>query len=144
MNLPLKLPYAIRDFEKLITEDYYYVDRTDHIRVMEQLGSELLLLRPRRFGKSLWLSTLMNYYDLAKAEDFDRLFGKLAIGQNPTGLQNRYLVMRWDFSQVQSHGTSADVEQALHDHINVQIEKFHRYYRAFLADQSTLRPDNAL
>ncbi len=105
LNSSIKIPYAIRDFDKLIKDGYYYVDRTDRIPLMEQLGSELLFLRPRRFGKSLWLSTLMNYYDVAKADDFDRLFGKLAIGQQPTPLHNQYWVMKWDFSQVQSYGT---------------------------------------
>ncbi len=59
----LKLPYAIRNFYALITEGYLYIDRTDRISVLENLGKELLFLRPRRFGKSLWLSTLMNYWE---------------------------------------------------------------------------------
>lgn len=144
MNRSIKIPYAVRDFYALITEGYHYLDRTDRIPLLEELGKELLFLRPRRFGKSLWLSTLMNYYDVAKADDFDRLFGQLAIGQQPTPLHNQYWVMKWDFSQVQSYGTVAEIEQALHDHINVQIEKFHRYYRAFLHEQSTINPTNAL
>ncbi len=89
----IKLPYAIRDFYALITEDYLYIDRTDRIVRLEKLGKELLFLRPRRFGKSLWLSTLMNYDDVARAADFERLFGRLAVGQNPTPLHNQYLVM---------------------------------------------------
>jgi len=65
----MKIPYGIRDFYALITEGYRYLDRSDRIHVVEELGKELLFLRPRRFGKSLWLSTLMNYYDIAKAND---------------------------------------------------------------------------
>jgi hypothetical protein len=68
----MKLPYGVRDFDKLITDGYLYVDRTDRIPLLERLGSDLLFLRLRRFGKSLWLSTLMNYYDLA-AEVWRRL-----------------------------------------------------------------------
>jgi len=64
----LKIPYAIRDFDKLIRGKFIYMDRTDRIPILEDLGYELLFLRPRRFGKSLWLSTLMNYYDVAKAD----------------------------------------------------------------------------
>lgn len=132
MNRSIKIPYAIRDFDKLIREGYYYVDRTDRIPLMEQLGSELLFLRPRRFGKSLWLSTLMNYYDVAKADDFDRLFGKLAIGQQPTLLHNQYWVMKWDFSEVLSYGTIEQIEASLHDQINGSIEQFiARYQGAF-------------
>ncbi len=90
----LNFPYAIRDFKALLTEGFLYLDRTDRISVIETLGKELLFLRPRRFGKSLWLSTLINYYDVARADDFERLFGHLAIGQNPTPLHNQYLVWK--------------------------------------------------
>ncbi len=69
----LKFPYGISDFYKIITENYVYIDRTDCIRLVEETGVQLLFLRPRRFGKSLWLSTLENYYDVAKAKDFERL-----------------------------------------------------------------------
>jgi len=71
----MRFPYGIADFPTIILEGYFYVDRTDRIRWMEEAGRQLLFLRPRRFGKSLWLSTLENYYDLARADDFERLFG---------------------------------------------------------------------
>lgn len=99
----MKFPYGISDFYKIITEGYLYVDRTDRISLLEEAGSTLLFLRPRRFGKSLLLSLLENYYDVAKAGEFERLFGHLAVGHNPTPLHNRYLVMRWDFSDVAPH-----------------------------------------
>jgi hypothetical protein len=93
----MKFPYGVRNFYKIITQDYFYVDRTDHIRPIEEYGDSLLFLRPRRFGKSLLLSTLENYYDVNKADEFERLFGHLAIGKNPTMRHNQYLIMRWDF-----------------------------------------------
>jgi len=96
----IKFAYGMRNFDDLITEKSLYIDRTDRIPLIENAGKEILFMRPRRFGKSLLLSTLMDYYDAAKADDFDRLFGHLAIGQNPTPLHNQYLVMRWDFSEV--------------------------------------------
>lgn len=73
----MKLPYGVSDFEKLITEDHYYCDRTGRIPLLEAAGYYLLFIRPRRFGKSLLLSTLANYYDIAKKERFEALFGKL-------------------------------------------------------------------
>ena len=79
----MRFPYGIADFRKIREGGYFYVDRTDRIPLLEEAGIQLLFLRPRRFGKSLWLSTLENYYDLARADDFDRLFGGLKIGQNP-------------------------------------------------------------
>jgi hypothetical protein len=75
-------------------ENNFYVDRTAYIRLLEEKGRTLLFLRPRRFGKSLLLSMLENYYDVKKAAEFERLFGHLAIGQDPTPRHNRYLIMR--------------------------------------------------
>ncbi|VFN04203.1 MAG: Predicted AAA-ATPase, partial [Candidatus Kentron sp. G] len=86
----MKFPYGISDFDSLITEQYHYVDRTEHIPLLEEAGKQLLFLRPRRFGKSLLLSMLENYYDLNKAERFEELFGDLAIGRNPTCYGSRY------------------------------------------------------
>jgi hypothetical protein len=63
----MKFPYGICDFYDIITENYFYVDRTAHIRLIEETGEYLLFLRPRRFGKTLLLSILENYYDVAKA-----------------------------------------------------------------------------
>ncbi|MGH9838278.1 MAG: AAA family ATPase [Blastocatellia bacterium] len=104
----MKFPYGIADFHKLITEDYFYVDRTGYIPLVEEAGAQLLFLRPRRFGKSLWLSTLENYYDLARADEFDRLFGHLAVGREPTPKRNQYFILKWDFSAVDPSG---DAEQ---------------------------------
>ena len=140
----LKLPYAIRDFNKLISQEYVYLDRTDRIPIMESLGYELLFLRPRRFGKSLWLSTLMNYYDLAKADHFERLFGHLAVGQNPTPLHNQYLVMKWDFSTVESQGTIQEIRTSLYNHINEQIAIFGDDYQTLLPGSLRINPTDAL
>ncbi len=64
----LRFPYGLADFPRLIREGYVYVDRTMHLRDVEALGPQLLFIRPRRFGKSLWLSTLAAYYDLRTAQ----------------------------------------------------------------------------
>jgi len=86
----LKFPYSIADFYKIITEAFLYIDRTDRITLLEEMGHTLLFLRPRRFGKSLLLSMLENYYDVNKADEFERLFGNLKIGQHPTPRHNQY------------------------------------------------------
>ena len=84
----MRFPYGIADFRKIREGGYFYVDRTDRVPLLEEAGRQLLFLRPRRFGKSLWLSTLENYYDLARTDEFERLFGGLKIGRNPTPLRN--------------------------------------------------------
>ncbi len=128
----MKFPYGVSDFHKIITGGYVYVDRTAHIRTIEEAGSQLLFLRPRRFGKSLWLSTLENYYDVARADEFETLFGHLTIGQDPTPRHNQYFVLKWDFSAVAPRGGTEDIRQALHNHINSQIQFFANTYRDWL------------
>jgi len=141
----MKFPYGIADFYQLRTEDYFYVDRTALIRdIEEDSGKHLLFLRPRRFGKSLLLSTLENYYDLAKADEFARLFGNLAIGQNPTPKHNQYFVLKWDFSAVEPGGGPQQVRDALHSHINQQIRGFGEYYQAWLPRPIAIDPGNAM
>jgi Predicted AAA-ATPase len=140
----MKLPYGIADFYKLRTEGYLYVDRTAHLRTIEDASPQLLFLRPRRFGKSLLLSTLENYYDLKKAGEFERLFGDLAIGQNPTPKRNQYFVLKWDFSAVEPGGAPQAVRDALHLHINKQIRDFAVNYQAHLPYPIDIEPTNAI
>ena len=71
----MRFPYGLCDFNKIITKGYFYCDRTDRIAVLEDTGDYLLLLRPRRFGKSLLLSMLENYYDVERKDRFQELFG---------------------------------------------------------------------
>ena len=113
----LIFPYGTADYYRIITENNVYIDRTHYIPLIEERRT-LIFLRPRRFGKSLLISMLENYYDVRKADEFDRLFGHLAIGQNPTPRHNRYFVLRWNFSVVETAGDSEHVRQMLYDHLN--------------------------
>ena len=140
----MKFPYGIADFYALITEGYFYADRTGHIASIEEAGKHLLFLRPRRFGKSLILSMLENYYDVARADEFERLFGHLDIGQDPTPLHNQYFVMRWDFSMVASHGDIRAIERALHNHINTCVQDFMNRYREHLPQTLPVNPNDSL
>ncbi len=140
----LKFPYGFSDFYLLRTENYFYVDRTSHIRLIEEIGYQLLFLRPRRFGKSLLLSTLENYYDVAKAEEFDKLFGDLAIGQNPTEKHNQYFVMKWDFSNVNSKGDATQIHQRLNRYINSCIQDFADNYASWLSKNIPIEPEDAI
>jgi hypothetical protein len=140
----MKFPYGMSDFETLIKEHYFYVDRTDRLPLLEDTGKQLLFLRPRRFGKSLLLSMLENYYDLAKASQFDQLFGHLAIGKNPTLKHNQYFVMTWDFSRVESHTNLHDLRRAVHQHLNDRIQSATTKYQAWLPQAIQIYPDYAL
>ena len=93
--------YAEADFHSMRTKGHYYVDRTSFIAEQESLGNRnLLFARPRRFGKSLWISTLHHYYDVRFKDQFEMLFGDLYIGKNPTPNQNNYVVLRLQFSGI--------------------------------------------
>jgi hypothetical protein len=140
----LKFPYGLCDFYRIQIENYFYVDRTNYIRVIEDFGSQLIFLRPRRFGKSLLLSMLENYYDLAKADEFERLFGHLAIGKNPTPKHNQYFVMTWDFSLVKAQGDITVIEKALYAHVNNRIKAFSKRYQNELPYPIEIDDDNAI
>ncbi len=140
----MRFPYGLSDFGTLIRDGYWYQDRTDRLPLIEETGNQLLFLRPRRFGKSLLLSMLEHYYDLNRADQFERLFGGLAAGRAPTPLRNRYFVMKWDFSLVQAQGDLKAIEAALHQHLNDCIGDFARRYRDRLPSPIQLHPDNAL
>ena len=128
----MKFGYGVSDFSALMLEDYYYQDRTAHIPLLENAGKQLVFIRPRRFGKSLLLSMLGYYYDVNYADDFEKLFGRLAIGKNPTQSHNQYLVMKWDFSLINSSGDVDDIEQAIHEHLNDCIKEFAVRYNTLL------------
>ena len=148
----MKLPYGVADFHSLRHDGLVYVDRTEYVPVLEELGRSLLFLRPRRFGKSLWLSVLANYYDLRTTEEHEMLFGSLAMGNRPTALAHRYFVMRWDFSKIDPDpppwGVNANVTSRcerigndLRGYLSTMIRVFQRDYREHLPETLELGED---
>ncbi|SHF22956.1 PD-(D/E)XK nuclease superfamily protein [Marinitoga hydrogenitolerans DSM 16785] len=98
-----KIPYGKQNFEWVIMQNYYYIDRTEYIEKLESLNeTNIVFLRPRKFGKTLFLDTLSKYYDINYADKFDALFKDLYIGKNPTPLKNSYYILYMNFSGVQT------------------------------------------
>ena len=96
-----KLPYGISNYEELIEDNYYYVDKTEYIEKLENLAEKrIMFLRPRKFGKTLFTSVLENYYDIKKKEKFEELFKETYIGKNPTKLRNSYNILKFNFSGI--------------------------------------------
>ncbi len=116
----LKIPYGIMDFRRLRREGYYYVDKTEYLAQMEARDSFVFFVRPRRFGKSLFISMMESYYDLNRKKDFKKLFGDLWIGKHPTENANRFMTLKLDFSKV--GGTGEVLERAFEDHIGKQLD----------------------
>ena len=125
-----KIPYGISDYTRIIKENYYYVDKTRFIEQVELAPPFLFLIRPRRFGKSLWLNTMKAYYDVNEAATFDLLFGQTYIGQNPTDERNSYLVLSFNFS-----GVNPDIdklESSFESHCSHCFDSFNWAYSSLL------------
>jgi len=100
----LKIPYGESSFTTVIKGGYFYQDRTEYIRTLEEtVAKYIYYLRPRRFGKSLFVSMLHHYYGLEHQPEFETLFSQLAIGKKPTPLANQYFVLRFEFSRIQTN-----------------------------------------
>ncbi len=109
--MKLKMPYGISNYEELITENYYYVDKTKYIEKLENLPEKrIMFLRPRKFGKTLFTSVLENYYDKNKVDKFENLYGDTYIGKNPTKLKNSYCILRFNFSGINTENEESTMK----------------------------------
>ena len=132
-NRAKQIPYGIQDFVQVITQNYYYVDKTMYIPKLEDSHNNLFCIRPRRFGKSVFLSMLHAYYDCRTKDKFQEWFGDLWIGKNPTPLQGRYQILHLDFSQV--GGTIENLEEKFNFYLGVQLNGFVRDYLEFYSEK---------
>ncbi len=108
----MRFPYGTADFRAIRREGYYYADRTDRIRALEQTGKQLLFLRPRRFGKTAWLTTLENYYDLARAGEFDHLLEFTYLSRKDLGQTGEQLRALPREALVRLPGVAASLDDA--------------------------------
>ena len=123
-----QVPYGVADFVSVREQDLYYVDKTMFLPELENQPRMLIFIRPRRFGKSLFINMMCAYYDKAMTDKFDRLFGDLWVGQHPTPCKGRYEVLYLDFSQV--GGTSKQLPQTFKEYFEIQLDSFMRKYRS--------------
>ena len=129
---PEQIPYGVKDFKRIRLEDFYYVDKTAFIRRLEARANFLFFVRPRRFGKSLLCETLRCYYDVAEKVNFDRLFGGLDIGRNPTANASRYFVLSFDFSFV-GRCEGKNWSEKFARYLDLSLESFIRAHADVLA-----------
>ena len=127
-----KIPYGISDFRRVSTENYYYVDKTRFIEQVEASAPFLFLIRPRRFGKSLWLAMLSSYYDVAAKDDFDRIFGQYYIGQHPTAEHNSYLILKFNFAMVNPE--IDELNESFEFHASMCFKEFNMKYGHLLGE----------
>ena len=123
-----KLPYGISNYEELIEDGYYYADKTMYIEQLENIPEKrIMFLRPRKFGKTLFTSTLENYYDLKKVEKFEKLYGNTYIGKNPTKLKNRYHILKFNFSGIDTTNEETTIKgfrKEVASSIKLFVEKY--------------------
>ena len=123
-----KLPYGISDYERIVENDYYYVDKTKYKEKLENLAEQyIMFLRPRKFGKTLFTSVLENYYDVKKKDKFNKLFGETYIGKNPTKLKSSYYILRFNFSGIDTDKEETTI-QGFKDKVIASINVFIKKY----------------
>lgn len=126
------LPYGISNYAQIKREGLFMVDKTKYLELMEKAGHFLLLIRPRRFGKSLFLSMMESYYDIESKDSFDHLFGDTYAGSHPTPEHNEYQVLRLDFSK--PGGTKDTLEENVNGYLDLLYGDFVTRYAKYYPD----------
>ncbi len=114
--------YGTANYEEIVRENGYFVDKTHYIEKLETIKNPVFL-RPRRFGKSLLCRMLECYYNINQQADFERLFGHTTLGQHPTPLHNRFIVLLFNFSTIASTGTIEDIQESFESTCNLRIRE---------------------
>jgi hypothetical protein len=134
-----KFPYGESNFAKVSLENYVYVDKTKYIEVMENLHTSYhFFLRPRRFGKSLFASMLYYYYGTEHKANFENLFGNFYIGKNPTPKANKYLVLNFEFSGIDTTTYETTLQGFLRN-AKKGVEFFLKNYNHLFSEQDKQR-----
>ncbi len=128
-----KIPYGETDFIAIRKENSYYVDKTRFIEKIEASSKYLFFIRPRRFGKSLWLSVMECYYDISQKDHFEEIFKGTYIYDNPTEEKNSYLILKFNFSEVKANIDK--VEDSFNLTIKLGVLKFIKKYETYLNDK---------
>ena len=123
------IPYGVANFEQLRNENLYYVDKTMYLPLLENMSNYLFLIRPRRFGKSVFVSMMQAYYDIAKADRFDTLFDGLWIKEHPTPLKNAFQMIYFDFSIISAR--QGKLENSFNDYCGIVMDSFIKRYQQY-------------
>ena len=130
-----RIPYGVADFVDIIERNQYYVDKTMYLPLLEDEADSLFFIRPRRFGKSLFISMMRAYYDISMTARFQELFGNLWIGSHPTPLQGKFQVLYLDFSRI--GGDISSLKEDFNSYCNICINSFMDTYRQYYSEEFT-------
>ena len=132
-----KMPYGISNYDELVNDNYYYVDKTMYIEKLENLAEKrIMFLRPRKFGKTLFTSTLEYYYDIKTKDKFEKLYGETYIGKNPSPLKNSYHILRFNFSGIDTSSVEATINGFKESTTTSIYEFIHRYNLDFIVNEN--------
>ena len=135
-----RVPYGVSSYAEMVNEGYYFVDKTPYIGQLERVNNPIFL-RPKRFGKSLLCSMLGHYYDLNQADRFAQLFGHTWIGQHPTGAQNQFIVLAFDFSAINVDESYSDIRDSFKRRCNAMLSLLRTQYAPLLDDMPAIIGD---
>ncbi len=135
-----RIPYGVSNYAEMVEENYYFIDKTEYIYKLSRVKNAIFL-RPKRFGKSLFCSMLSHYYDLRYSVRFDDLFGHTWIGQHPTGDQNKFIVLSFDFSSVHVSGTFSQIEESFKLRCNTTLSLLRAEYAPLLDSTPSISLD---
>lgn len=124
-----RIPYGVSNFVEVVEQNQYYVDKTMYLPLLEEQPSNLFLIRPRRFGKSIFLSMLRAYYDIAQKDKFQKRFGNLWIGNQPTPLQGMFQIVHLDFSR--ASGGSGSLAENFDRYCGMVMDVFGKSYESY-------------
>ncbi|NEW59924.1 AAA family ATPase [Sulfurovum sp. bin170] len=136
-----KIIYGESNFRKIkINNDYLYIDKTKYIKNLESLNEDFVIfLRPRRFGKSLFLSTLQYYYDENSRDEFEVMFHDTYIGKKPTPLKNSYRILFFEFSGINTDSGMEIIYEGFKDSIKSAIYRYFYSYGYDISRESFAR-----
>ena len=123
-----RIPYGISNFEVLRKKNYLYVDKTSYIELLDRYAPYQFFIRPRRFGKSLFISMLENYYDINRKDKFEELFGETYIGKNPTEDKNKFLVWKISFAGIDAGRGEEELRKSFNEKVILSVDKFIDHY----------------
>ncbi|MFD3158113.1 AAA family ATPase [Haloimpatiens sp. FM7330] len=127
-----KIPYGISNFERVIKENYIYIDKTKYIEMLEEYPPYQFFVRPIKFGKSLFISMLENYYDINKEDKFEEIFERQYIGENHTNNKNKYLILKLNFSGISVRTSKEQFIQQFNYEVKHKVSAFINKYKSIL------------
>ncbi len=120
-----QIPYGNSGFRSICFDDFAYVDKTRFIEAFERCGSRFpFIVRPRRFGKTLFAETLLAYYDKSQASYFEKNFSGTYIGSHRTPLASQFYVLKFTFAGISGRNAAEAFQRC----VRSAVMNFFNYY----------------